>query len=90
MNCPDDKVVDHINHNTFDNRKQNLRICTSFSNCQNIITNKSGKPGVSQYRDGKWIATLKDKGRKIYLGRFESFMEAKRVRELAEIKYQKI
>ena len=37
MKCPDHLIVDHINHDTLDNRKSNLRIVTYEQNGQNKI-----------------------------------------------------
>lgn len=41
--CPDGFVIDHINHDTLDNRKANLRVCSCYENAQNrIYYNKRG------------------------------------------------
>lgn len=36
MNCPKGMVVDHRNHETLDNRRENLRVCTHADNMRNI------------------------------------------------------
>ena len=59
MNCPRDKVIDHINHNPCDNRKQNLRICTRFENQQNLRSRSSSHTGVYfRKRDNRWYANI--------------------------------
>jgi hypothetical protein len=63
MDCPDDKVIDHINHDTLDNRKSNLRIVSKSENQQNRKGarkgNKSGVRGVSWDEKNKdWIVSI--------------------------------
>ena len=91
MNCPEDKVVDHINHNTLDNRKSNLRICTLQQNNKNQkkkTNNKSGVIGVSWDNSrGKWCAQIMHNHKHIHLGRFDTIEEAIEARKQAEITY---
>ena len=57
-NCPREKVVDHINHNTLDNRKANLKICTHFENQQNLRSKSTEQTGVYQRARGNWCANI--------------------------------
>lgn len=56
INCNDSNlVVDHINHNPLDNRKCNLRICTSQENGYNKTVNDGCIVGVSKMENNKSI-----------------------------------
>ena len=77
-------TIDHINHNTLDNRKSNLRICPIYINNLNKRNNKSGCVGVCFDKSrNKWRVMIKG----INLGRFDTFEEAVKVRKDAESKY---
>lgn len=77
MDCPTDKVVDHINHNTLDNRKCNLRVCTKRENSHNILTNTSGFPCINFHkRFNKWRAYTTNRSKHIHLGYFNTKEEA--------------
>lgn len=52
-NCPKHLVVDHKNHNTLDNRKCNLKICTQKENLQNRKI-KDELWGIIHTPDNKW------------------------------------
>lgn len=90
MNFPDG-VVDHINHNTLDNRKENLRVVSNADNIRNgtvRINNKTGVNGVYFRKDrNKYIARIKVNYKSINLGSFDTLEEATKVRKNAEIKY---
>jgi len=62
MGFPDKMVVDHINHDTLDNRRCNLRICTNkenFHNRKRRTESKSGYQGVTWYKKlKKWRASI--------------------------------
>lgn len=83
--------VDHINGDTFDNRRENLRLATRQENGANRklhSNNRTGKTGISfDQRTGKYMACIKINGKTIHLGRFTSFDAAISARKNAEVTY---
>ena len=91
MNAKDGEVVDHINHNTVDNRKKNLRICSQKDNVRYArvrTDNISGVTGVGYTkREGKWRARIHVNGSDIGLGYYNNFEDAVTARLDGERKY---
>lgn len=89
--CPDDMVVDHINHNGLDNRKSNLRICTQQQNTFNKnkrVNNTSGVAGVRwNKQNNKWRSTITYNGNHVHLGYYSDLETAIQARKNAEIEY---
>jgi len=78
--------IDHINHDTLDNRKQNLRHCTRS---QNMMNTKNVK-GYCWYKiTNKWLAYIKINNKSIHLGYFKNEKDAIKARREAEKKYFK-
>jgi len=81
-NAPIGKVVDHINHNTLDNRRENLRVVTHSENSQNRkgadTDSRCGIRGVSWHKhNNKWQAALTVNKKRISLGYFSDLEVAK-------------
>lgn len=75
---PNNKLIDHINRNTLDNRRKNLRICNYLENSRNrskSINNKSGYKGVIKIGN-KWFANIVNKYKHYSLGYFQTPIEA--------------
>ena|SRR3990167_6757128 len=78
----DKPEIDHLNANKLDNRRENLRFCTSGENRQNrrkYQNNKSGFLGIFWHKQGKkWMARIHQNKKPIYLGLFSNLQDAKK------------
>lgn len=84
-------VVDHINGNALDNRRENLRLCTQSQNSKNQkmpCNNTSGFKGVVWDKANKKFAAQIKVDRKCKkIGRFETALEAAKAYDGAAKKY---
>jgi hypothetical protein len=79
MQVYDPKIcIDHINRDVFDNRKDNLRICTKAENNKNSrgsISSVSGFKGVRKIKN-RWMARIDNEGHCHYIGSYKSLAHA--------------
>lgn len=82
--------VDHINGDTLDNRRSNLRLSTPSQNSMNrskAPNNTSGYKGVHFHKGvNKWVAELTVKYKKFHLGVFDTKVDAARAYDLRAFK----
>ncbi len=75
----DPREVDHINRNTLDNRRQNLRIVDRRGNTEN--QSNQSKFGVGIYKVGKrFRACIRKDNVQFHVGYFDTVEEAKTTR----------
>lgn len=84
--------VDHINGIKTDNRIVNLRHVSCSENQHNqtrlSANNRSGFKGVSFYKpNGKWRAQIGLRGKRLYLGQYNTAEEAYSAYQAAKISY---
>jgi hypothetical protein len=94
MNCPEGFLIDHINNNSLDNRRANLRQATRAQNTYNRkktrVKTSSQFIGASfNKRIGKWTAHISYKNKKIWLGSFKTELDAAKAYDEAARKYHK-
>jgi len=89
--CNDGKVVDHIDGNTLNCTKENMRICSHTGNMRNQTlhkNNKTGYKGVSRRTNGKRFTTyIRVGGKTINCGTFSNAEDAAKRYDECAIKY---
>jgi hypothetical protein len=90
MNAPKGIEVDHKNNNGLDNRRENLRLCTTVQNSMNQKSNG----GTSKYKgvnwkktENCWEAGIRVSGKRKFLGHYKEEIEAAKAYDRAALEF---
>jgi len=81
----DQREGDHVNHDTLDNRRANLRITTIRGNQENRRDQSYYGVGILFKKDGRsrpFVAAIQQNGKKYHVGCFATAEEAQEARSL--------
>lgn len=94
LQCRKSQSIDHISGDGLDNRRVNLRKCRHGLNVRNRLKSKnntSGFKGVGWWHNrgrwGKFVSSIRHRGKLIFLGSFQSAMEAAKAYDRAAIRF---
>lgn len=87
-----EEFVDHVNGDTLDNRKNNLRLCSNSENSRNQINRKnkinSKFKGVKKNANcSTWSARITFNRKEIYIGSFKNEEDAAKAYNKAALEY---
>lgn len=81
-------IIDHIDRNGLNNKRENLRLATrseNRSNSKKFANNTSGYIGV-YFRRNKWEVQITKNGKSHYIGVFNSIIEAAKAYDIMALK----
>lgn len=77
LNAPIGVEIDHINRNSLDNRRSNLRMASRSQNCANRPAATGTFKGVTWHKDAqRWVAQIAVEGKNRHIGCFLTEEEA--------------